>query len=181
MNHIIETIGAWGVKSTPMPGRLQRVHAGDVVAFADKYRRYPVSHRHCRVSSVDRESGLVNLVDGMGSAFICENGSLSISGGPFFALPIECLEPAHITLQVHVWNWGDNIPGAGQGVDYHIDRPVFDATASPYDFQIRYSRNGEQNARQGGEYKHHCIDESAELVRSWPSHDGITAYLFRVA
>lgn len=179
-NHVIETIGSWGVKTSPVQGRITRVRAGDVVQFSEELRKYPVSCAYCRVSSVDRESGKVNMVDGMGSAFITENAAMDISGGPFFSLPIECLEPTHTLHNVHVWNWGDNSPGAAQGVDYHIDRPLFRATASPRDFETRWSRNGEEDARLGGEYRHNCIDPSAELVRTWEDHDGLTAYLFKV-
>ena len=181
MNHVIETIGSWGVKTSPVTGRITSVHAGDIVQFSEDLRRYPVSHAQCRVSNVDRETGIVNMVDGMGSAFICESGAMDISGGPFFSLPLECLEPTHTMSTVHVWNWGDNSPGAAQGVDYHIDRPIFRATASPSDFETRYSRNGEEDARQGGEYRHSCVDPSMTLVRSWvdDGQDGLTAYLFR--
>lgn len=180
MQHIIETIGKWGVRTTPVYLRMTRIEAGDVVEFPDQHKRYPVSYRHCRINSVDRKTGLVNMVDGMGSAFIYQSGGLSISGGPFFSLPIECLEPRHTMHTVRVWNWGDNSPGASQGVDYHIERPVFEATAAPGDYTIRYSRNGEQDARQGGEYNHDVMDGTAKLVRTWEDHDGMTAYLFDV-
>uniref|UniRef100_A0A6M3JFN5 Uncharacterized protein n=1 Tax=viral metagenome TaxID=1070528 RepID=A0A6M3JFN5_9ZZZZ len=180
MQHIIETIGKWGVKTTPVYLRMTKISAGDVVQFPDEHKRYPVSYRHCRIDHVDRDKGMVGMVDGMGSAFITESGSLSISGGPFFSLPIECLKPLHTTHTVRVWNWGDNSPGAAQGVDYHIERPLFEATASPGDYTIRYSQNGEQDARQGGEYNHGGLEEHARLVRTWEDHDGLTGYLFAV-
>jgi hypothetical protein len=180
MQHIIETIGKWGVKTTPVGLRMTKISAGDVVQFPDEHKRYPVSYRRCRIDRIDREKGMVGMVDGMGSAFITESGSLSISGGPFFSLPIECLTPMHCTHTVHVWNWGDNSPGAGQGVDYHIERPLFEANASPSDYAIRYSRKGEQGARQGGEYNHGVLAEIAKLVRTWEEHDGLTGYLFDV-
>ena len=179
MNHIIETIGKWGVKTTPIDERISSVHAGDVVQFPEEYRHYPVSYAECRVDHIDNESGLVHMVDGMGSAFLDADAKLDISGGPCFSLPIECLEPMHATRQTHVWNWGDHSMGAGQGVDYHIDRPMFRVTASPSDFETRYSRNGEEHARQGGKYRHGSIDDAWQLVRTWPDHHGLTAYLFR--
>lgn len=178
MNHVIETIGPWGVKSTPVQGRMNSVHAGDVVQFPEQHRRYPVSCAECRVSDIDKDHGMVHLVDGMGSAFIDEDARLSISGGPFFSLPIECLEPMHTTHRARFWNWGDNRPGAAQGVDYYIDRPMFRATASPNDHAIRYSHISEEDARQGGVYRHQVVDPTWLLVRTWEDHDGETAYLF---
>ncbi len=177
--NIIESIGNWGMKTTPFDTeRMSTPHAGDVVEFSEELRKYPVSCRFCRIDRIDDETGQAHLVNGMGSAFMHQDGSLEISGGPFFSVPLETLAHTSAVHQVTVWNWGDNSPGAGQGVDYHIDRPVFEAKRTPGDFQMAYSKVSETHARQGGEYNHNWIDETAVLIRSWPSHDGLTAYLF---
>ena len=176
--HIIETVGKWGVKSSPYATRRQQVRPGDVVEFAEDLRQYPVSCRFCRVDHVDRDSGMVGIVNGMGSAFLDENGSLSISGGPFFSVPLESLEPTTDLREERFWNWGDNSPGADQGVDYRIARPVFMATESPNDHQESHGTS-ETHARQGGTYRYSVIPEGAPLVRSWDAgHDGLTSYLF---
>jgi len=178
MNHIIETVGSWGVKTSPYKIRMTNPKAGDVVEFSEELKRYPVSSPRCRIDRIDHETKMIHLVNGMGSAFLCEDGSLSISGGPFFSLPFESLEP---TIQLHTarfWNWGDNSPGADQGVDYYIARPVFKATEGPNDHAIRYDTS-EEGARNGGVYKHRLLNTDARLVRTWPAgYDGLTAYLF---
>jgi hypothetical protein len=178
MTHIIETIGKWGVKTSPYRNwRRIRPQAGDIVEFGDDMRRYPVSCRHCRINHIDAESGMASIVDGMGSAFLSEDGSLEISGGPFFSVPLESLEPTAELHRARFWNWGDNSPGAAQGVEYHLDRPVFRATEHPDDHAIRYATT-EKGARHHDHYRHGDIPDSAKLIRSWESHDGLTAYLF---
>lgn len=179
--HIIETIGRWGVKTTPYDySRQTKPHAGDVVEFSEELRRYPVSRRWCRIASIDTKSGMVSIVDGSGSAFLDENGHVSISGGPFFSVPLESLEPTHSLHRDRFWNWGDNLPGAAQGVDYHLDRPVFKATKHPYDYATRHATS-EKGARQNDYFGHGHIPDSAPLVRSWLSHEGLTEYLFNVS
>lgn len=176
--HIIETIGSWGVKTSRAGARLSEPRAGDAVEFEEEQRHYPISHRLCRIASIDRASGMVSIVDGMGSAFL-NDASLSIYGVPFFSVPLESLEPTMELETMRFWNWGDNSPGAGQGVEYRIDRPRFRATQHPYDHDLRYGRS-EKAARSGGEYSRGPISDGARLVRSWESHDGLTAYLFDV-
>ncbi len=49
---------------------------------------------------------------------------VNISGGPF-----QTIEASRLDFwsfgQLECWNWGNNLPGANQGVRYHITRPVF--------------------------------------------------------
>ena len=178
---ITETIGSWGEITTPYePDRRTQPRAGDIIEFPEELRNYPVTYRRCRIASIDAQTGMASIVNGMGSAFIMEDASLSISGGPFFSLPVESLEATHELHKARVWNWGGNSPGAGQGVDYHIDRPVFRATEHPKDHRITFSHAGEKHARQGGTYRHDPIPEHATLARSWSDHDGLTGYLFDI-
>lgn len=129
--HIIESVGSWGVRTTPIGHRMFVPRPGDIVRFGDELRRYPISQELCRIERIDDKR--VILVDGMGSAFLHECGSLSISGGPFFSLPLESLKPTGDLHQAIFWNWGDNSPGPGHGVEYHLRRPVFLATIHPND------------------------------------------------
>lgn len=131
MQHIIETIGKWGVKTIPIEFRMNVPKPGDIVEFSKELRKYPVSYHRCRIDHIDKERGTVSLVDGMGSAFLSEGGHVSISGGPFFSVPINSLEATNCTAKSTMWNWGDNAPGAAQGVHYDIQRPLFRATVHP--------------------------------------------------
>lgn len=175
-SHIIETVGKWGVKTTPYRQRRTLVRPGDVVEFPEDMRKYPVSYQFCRVSSLE-DGNMVSIVNGMGSAFLDHDGGLSISGGPFFSVPLESLEPTMDVREERFWNWGDNSSGADMGVDYQIARPVFRATESPNDHQVSYGTS-EAHARNGGTYRYNPVPESAPLVRTWGRHDEDTAFLF---
>lgn len=59
-----------------------------------------------------------------GSVFLSPE-SVSISGGPFTSISMDQIEPTYTLKLVRFWNWGDLWPGAGHGVDYYIERPVF--------------------------------------------------------
>jgi hypothetical protein len=132
-NNIIESVGNWGVQTSPVERRFVVVRPGDLVIFEGELMRYPVSHRVCRVDAVSYEGNRVCLVDGMGDAFLGPGGEVCISGGPFFGIPITQLKPRFETMKSRFWNWGDNQPGAGQGVEYTIERPVFEAMCHPSD------------------------------------------------
>lgn len=124
-NHIIETIGSWGVRTTSIHQRMLRVEPGDAVSIAH-LSQYPFLDRDwATVASIDRKSGLVALCIGNCSVFLNETGGVSISGGPFCGCEIGDLEPQHTLREQRFWNWGDNFPGGGQGVEYTIARPVF--------------------------------------------------------
>lgn len=177
MKTITETIGKWGVTTSPdTPERRSTPRPGDLIEFADNLRHYPVSHRLCRIDHVDGDA--VSVVNGMGSAFLDRDGHVSISGGPFFSLPLSTLRPTERLEVSWMWNWGHNSPGANQGVHYEIERPVFRATDHPDSYKTRYSRNGERDARQGGEYRHGPISEFGVVVSSKLDHDGVTRYSF---
>lgn len=175
---ITESRGKWGEVTSPYDEtRRTTPRAGDVVQFREDLRVYPVSNKHCRIDSIDDETGMVHIVNGMGSAFLFEDGTVSISGGPFFSVPLESLQPTGKLHNSTFWNWADNGPGAGHGVDYHIERPVFRATEAPRDHAIRYATT-EKGARERDIYRHGEIPSSATLTRQWVGHDGTTAYLF---
>lgn len=132
-NHIIESIGGWGVKTVPARLRFNDPKAGDLIQFPEELQKYPISHEYCRIQSVNEEKWTASVVNGMGSAFISENGHHDISGGPFFTMNLNDLDPLYMLKAADVWNWGDNLPGAGQGVHYTIYRPVFRAMVHPND------------------------------------------------
>lgn len=120
---ITETIGKWGVKTSDARVRMAIPKPGDVIRFGTD-RAYPRQ---------DADFGIVDFIDGnkivfcvhpMG-IFLNENGSVSISGGPFGSCSKTEIQPTYLTQNVLFWNWGDNSPGAGMGVNYLISRPVF--------------------------------------------------------
>jgi hypothetical protein len=135
-NWIIETIGKWGVKTTDAQVRFNLPRPGDVIDFGDFHGKYPfTSGRYGRISSWQKPyrdtyndkdvPGQWSVCCGGASCFLGEFGQVDISGGPFTGIRPEDLEPMYSTKRVRFWNWGDNGPGGGHGVDYYIDRPVF--------------------------------------------------------
>ena len=128
MTHIVESIGAWGVVTSPLQPRVRHPRAGDIVDFGENQGTYPFTQgKYGRIDSADwlGEEGLILVCCEMGSAFLFESGGVSISGGPFWSGPLSELEATGLLKLARYWNWGDNSPGAYQGVDYHFDRPVF--------------------------------------------------------
>lgn len=164
MNHIVESIGYWGVRTAPVFDiRLRTPKSGDYVQFSEELRRYPVSREFCRISHVNTETGRIGIVDGDGSAFLREDGSVDVSGGPFFGLFLEDVEPLGILHPTNVWNFPNGV-GAGMGVHYRIDRPLFRALVSPGDLEERIATS-EEHARQGGMFGRSVIPEFATLYR----------------
>lgn len=179
MNTITETIGKWGTTTSPdTTERRSTPRPGDLIEFADNLRHYPVSNRLCRIDNIDDEEQRASVVNGMGSAFLDRSGHVSISGGPFFSLPLSTLRPTERLEVSRMWNWGHNSPGANQGVHYTIKRPVFQATDHPDSYKTRHSRHSESDARQGGEYRHGPISDFGVVVATSKSHDGLTRYSF---
>jgi len=133
--NIIESIGSWGVKTTTRAlyhVRCERPAPGDVIDFGEYEGTYPfTSGRYGRISEGPEEcsgwtdKGMVQFCCQPGSAFLDESGHVSISGGPFAHCAAEELEPTHTVRRGLFWNWGDNLRGAGMGVEYHLYRPVF--------------------------------------------------------
>jgi hypothetical protein len=121
--HIIDTIGKWGVKTTPLQIRFNRPSIGDPVLI-NHLESYPYSsHKYAHITSIDGDR--VSLCVGFPSMFLCESGAVSASGGPFFGCALNQLDSTMSLKETHFWNWGDNCAGAAQGVDYMIIRPVF--------------------------------------------------------
>lgn len=131
--YIIETVGAWGVKTTKHDHtRAATPRPGDLVLFPrdkpednrepwspGKYGRIEkVGTGHCHPDEL-------HVCCTLGSAFLMEDGAVSISGGPFMTMHRTRLEPTYSLTTASFWNWGDNGRGAGQGVDYFLVRPVF--------------------------------------------------------
>jgi hypothetical protein len=176
-NHIIEYIGKSGVRTTPMEIRMTRVRAGDIIEVPEELRKYPISYRHCRIATI--EDGVAMIVDGMGSAFLLENGACSISGGPFFSVPVQFLKPKNELHTATYWNWGDNLPGADRGVNYHIQRPVHTLTDHPDNFKYRWSVD--ENSARRGKFLNDAFLEVKEwnlVMMSENIHGGERQYVF---
>lgn len=130
MTWIVESIGKWGVKATNSSTRLFTPHAGDVIDFGEDERPYPFDK--CRFGRIEHvgphgfaKEGKAHICCEPGSAFLYEDGSVSISGGPFEIIKLSDLEPAVSLKAMCFWNWGNNMQGADQGIGYLIARPVF--------------------------------------------------------
>ena len=129
MAWIIEHIGNHGMKTTEANYlRMSTPKPGDVVDFGENFKenKYPLNlERKARVVSssfIEKDEIMICF---RASVFLLDNGETDVSGGPFETLKIKDLEFAHDLELVRFWNWGDHRPGAGQGVDYYIQRPVF--------------------------------------------------------
>ena len=174
---IVESIGKWGDVITEGPERLLEVRSGDIIQFPPEFVKYPVSREFCRVSEVDEQTGRISIVDGMGSAFLFQDGHISISGGPFFSMWLEHLTPTKETHVADYWNWGSNLPGKDQGVYYQIARPRFLATRHPNDFTARVGSD-EDSARNRDHFRNSCIPPEAVLYKRFPRKDGLITYWF---
>jgi hypothetical protein len=132
--NIVESIGSWGVHTTPADLfhiRITEPRSGDIIEFIDT--KYPhIYGKYGRIASIDQyQKGMVHICCELGSAFLSEDGSVDISGGPFEGAPIDRLEPALELYPADYWNWGDLGPGGGHGVHYTIQRPVFKLKSAP--------------------------------------------------
>jgi len=126
--NIVESIGKWGVKTTPEQQahtRMSTPKPGDIIEFTDT--EYPhTSGKYGRIEGMGIwKEGEFHICCHLGSAFLSENGRVSISGGPFESVKPDDLEPTFKLKYAEYWNWGNNLPGANQGVHYKIARPVF--------------------------------------------------------
>ncbi|MFX0133032.1 MAG: hypothetical protein ACFFDN_05230 [Candidatus Hodarchaeota archaeon] len=116
MPFIIETIGKWGVKTSELNHiRLTHPQPGDPILMPDG--------SIARVDDVNSKS--IGVCLHTSSVFLCESGKVSISGGPFESINLDDIEYTGELKNVIFWNWGDHLPGAHQGVYYHITRPLF--------------------------------------------------------
>lgn len=141
MAHIIECIDRSGVRtSTLTHQRLETPLPGDVINWP--------SGKLGRVDSLHDPAGSwagpgeVHVCAELGSAFLSWSTKrgrpvISISGGPFLMVKLADLQPTYRTAVVRFWNWGDHLPGAGMGVDYHIARPLFTYVGDSDHYAIR--------------------------------------------
>lgn len=115
---ITEYVGATGVISSDYtPQRASTPRAGDLVQWPDG--------THGMIESIHQYGpNTVHVCHDNGSAFLAED-YVSISGGPFFMLTLDDLEPTYAVANANFWNWGENLPGASQDVRFTIGRPVF--------------------------------------------------------
>lgn len=132
-HNIVESIGPWGVRTSRYQTRMTQVRPGDIVEVPEELRRYPCEHQFSRIENVI--DGQAIVCEDMGSAFLCEDGRCSISGGPWWSVPVATLKPKYELREATYWNWGDNGPGANHGVYYQIYRPVHVLSVHPNDIE----------------------------------------------
>jgi uncharacterized protein YkvS len=128
--NFIESISRKGIKSTSgdaARARLTNPRPGDIVEFDDGKRGRVDSVGPCSYWE-DKDKALICME--MGSAFMDENGTLQISGGPFKTVKITDLEPTFRVGPSRFWNWGDNQPRAHMSVEFVLDRPIFKLASS---------------------------------------------------
>ena len=138
MNHLIEV--PHPLQTTDLRTgrrRLTTPRPGDPVDFSLLLGQYPANQRYGTICGFSE--GEVNFCCEPGSIFICDDGNVSISGGPFASCLPRTLIAAHDLCELPLdfplmrrqsfWNWGNNGSGAGNAVHYHVDRPVFLATS----------------------------------------------------
>ena len=148
--NIIKSIGAWGVKTWSKDiyaSRIVTPEPGDIIQFwCDESNKYGLAKGMVTEDKAEypfASAQFGRIIEGvygegfsergesiyvcceLGSAFLTENGSVSVSGGPFDTVPMKLVMPAMRVRTAQYWNWGDNSPGASQGVYYKIDRPLF--------------------------------------------------------
>ena len=128
--NIIESISEDGVKTTPAElahTRLTHPHPGDIVDLGENEGTYPfTSGKYGRIDDTNSwGTGCISICCEMGDAYLSKDGTVSISGGPFTTVAPEELTPAMFVRSATYWNWGDRGSGAGHGVYYTFERPVF--------------------------------------------------------
>lgn len=122
MTRIIESVRI--TKSVEAdPYRLNHPRSGDFVRWPDGSTG----------QIEDVETGLVGkgeamVCESLGSAFLREDGTVDISGGPFRAVQLSDLSFAIGTYRGRFWNWGDNRPGADMGCEFYLIRPLYEFT-----------------------------------------------------
>lgn len=128
--NIIEHIGPEGVTSTSgeytRATRYMTPRPGDPVDISH-LNFYPYKgHDVARIASLNAfDTGRLQLCIAGASVFWTSADSVSVSGGPFENVHPGDLQPTYQTKAVRFWNWGDNSPGGGKGIDYLIERPLF--------------------------------------------------------
>ena len=131
---VIEYVGKEGVKTSPANAyRMGRPRSGDLIRWHDG----SLGRAWGNPGEVFAEDDQIHVCESLGSAFLSPDGSVDISGGPFRVLDLSDLEPAYELGRATVWNWGDNYRGAGQGVDYEIQRPIFNYVGNNHDISAR--------------------------------------------
>lgn len=124
-DNIVETINVNGVTSTSgtcgLRRRLETPRSGDHVRWADGSlgRIWTLNEPYAPV-------GHAQVCENQGSAFLQGNGHHDISGGPFVVVALADLVPTYGRHFGLVWNWSDNMRGAGMAVEFMIPRPVFE-------------------------------------------------------
>lgn len=131
MTHLLEYIGAEGVRTVDVNPFLNKPRPGDPILWSEDDN---AEHYACKPDTYGRvwEIGTgfcdpdeIHACCELGSAFWLPSGAVSISGGPFRILNASRLTWSGKFHLVRFWNWGDNSPGAGKGVDYTVSRPVW--------------------------------------------------------
>ena len=138
--NVTEYVGMEGVVSSDLTAlRATKPRSGDLVRWHDgTLGRIWETGGHGFT-----EADEVHVCSGLGSAFLglLDDGRVyaDISGGPFYMLKLADLRPTYELANATFWNWGDNMRGAGQGVEYMLARPVFEYVGDPapiYDHKV---------------------------------------------
>lgn len=178
--HIIESIGKWGVVHAPTQYRLNKVRPGDIIQVPENLRFYPHTHEFSRIATVSQD-GIAHVCENMGSAYLLQDGSCDISGGPFWSVPISLLEPTGTLKQADYWNWGNNSPGSGHGVHYTIARPVHKLTVNINELAFRYGINETQARKVRFNHEMNLKPDEWSIlhVDTQPQYNGEFLYIFR--
>lgn len=124
--NIITYIGKEGVQSIPLD-EYSRPLPGDPVCWKNG-TGYPFNDG--TIGRLEDFGGFEkdkwHLCCSLGSVFWSSFDRVSISGGPFACIEEKKLVWTGKFKTVSFWNWGDNSPGANQGVHYYVDRPLWE-------------------------------------------------------
>ena len=147
--------------------RWTRPSPGDVIEFPESMQgRYPIGDNEwrTRLCNINKETNRIHVCANWGQAFWNDDGTVDVSGGSWYSMPIEMLKPKYELALVKMWNWGDHARGAGNGVEYTIARPVFIAKCHPNDTIARHALS-EEHARKGGQFNHQPIPDDWGLMK----------------
>jgi hypothetical protein len=112
---IFEYFSPLGIFSTEVTGkRMTTPRAGDLIE--DKGM----------IESVDEAAKTVHIChDANYSAHMTTSGTVDISGGPWQLLKLSDIEPTMGTGTARFWSWDAAGRGAGMGVHFQVERPIF--------------------------------------------------------
>ncbi|MEM9468368.1 MAG: hypothetical protein AAGA90_23570 [Actinomycetota bacterium] len=117
---------------SPLHHRHSIPRSGDIVRWYDDRAPFadrPRGWRNGRISDHHNrgllEPGQIMICEELGSAFLRDDGTVDISGGPFRTIQADQLLATWQTYPAPVWNWAGASRGKDRGHHFTIDRPVF--------------------------------------------------------